>query len=52
MKLRTVEILDCKKITSIEEIKLILDEMNITILGDCIYYDKLKHLIKDTEKPK
>ena len=52
MELKKSEILDCKKITSIEEIKLILDALNITILKDCIYYEKLKHLIKDTEKDK
>ena len=39
------EELDCKKITSIEEIKLILDALNMTIRTDCIHYNKLKHLI-------
>ena len=50
MEFRTAETLDCKKITSIEEIKLILDSLSVTILKDCIYYDKLKHLIKYTIK--
>lgn len=38
--------IDCTKITSIEEIKLILDSLNLYMNEDCIHYDKLKHLLK------
>tara|TARA_R110002124_G_scaffold213639_1_gene379718 strand:+ start:814 stop:960 length:147 start_codon:yes stop_codon:yes gene_type:complete len=38
--------LDCKKITSLEEVKLILDALKPTMKEDCEHYDKLKHLLK------
>lgn len=38
--------LDCKKITTIEEIKLILDAFKISVNKDCKHYEKLKHLKK------
>jgi|TARA_B110000259_G_C13744880_1_gene294007 hypothetical protein len=38
--------IDCKKITTIEEIKLILDSLDLHMGKDCPHYDKLKHLLK------
>lgn len=42
--------IDCKKIKSLEEVKLILDSLNLSIGEECPQYDKLKHLIEDDEE--
>jgi DNA-directed RNA polymerase len=42
-----MEKLDCKKITSLEEVKLILDSLDLHINEKNPHYDKLKHLIED-----
>lgn len=36
---------DCTKITSLEEVKLILDCLNLYMYSDSPHYEKLKHLI-------
>jgi len=41
--------LDCTKITTIEEIALILENLVISIGEDCKDYDKLKHLLADDD---
>jgi len=41
--------LDCTKITTIEEIALILECIVISINEDCEHYDKLKHLLVDED---
>jgi len=41
--------LDCTKITTIEEIALILENLVISIGEDCKDYDKLKHLLVDED---
>tara|TARA_R110000851_G_scaffold72400_1_gene160413 strand:- start:88 stop:228 length:141 start_codon:yes stop_codon:yes gene_type:complete len=46
MELITKKKLDCKKIKSIEDVKLILNAMNLYIANTCEDYDKLKHLFK------
>tara|TARA_R110000796_G_scaffold215630_1_gene331614 strand:+ start:180 stop:326 length:147 start_codon:yes stop_codon:yes gene_type:complete len=38
--------MDCTKITSLEEVKLILDSLELFMKEDCPHYDKLKHLLK------
>lgn len=37
--------LDCTKITTLDEVKLILDSLNLHIYPNCKHYEKLKHLI-------
>jgi hypothetical protein len=37
--------MDCTKITSLEEVKLILDCLNLYISSDAPHFEKLKHLI-------
>ena len=39
--------LDCKKITTVEEIALILELFGVYIDESCEYYEKLKHLIDE-----
>ena len=41
--------LDCTKITTIEEIALILEGLIINIGEEHKYYEKLKHLIGDED---
>ena len=38
--------IDCSKITCFDEVRLILDSLNLHMSEDCPHYDKLKHLIK------
>ena len=38
--------IDCTKITSLEEVKLILDSLKLFMGEDCDNYDRLKHLLK------
>lgn len=42
--------LDCRKITTIKEIALILHNLNIEISEDCEDFDDLKHLLSNNEK--
>ena len=39
--------MDCTKITTLEEVKLILASLNLHIKTDAEHYDKLKHLVVD-----
>ena len=39
--------IDCKKITSIQEIILILDSLDLHMDESCEHWDKLKHLLED-----
>lgn len=39
--------LDCTKITSIEEIKLILEALDLSISVDSEYFEQLKHLVEE-----
>ena len=50
MEFKTKKILDCKKIKSIEDVKLILNAMNLYIDNTSENYDELEHLFKDKEQ--
>jgi len=39
--------LDCMKITSLEEVKFILDSLDLNMSSDCKYYEQLKHLKRE-----
>jgi hypothetical protein len=39
--------IDCNKITTIKEIKMILDSLDLHMDNSCPHYEQLKHLIKD-----
>ena len=42
--------LDCTKIISLEEVKLILDGLDLYMEPDCLYYEQLIHLERDDTK--
>ena len=50
MEFKIKKRLDCKKIKSIEDVKLILDGMNLYIDNTSENYDELKHLFKELEE--
>ena len=45
--METMKKIDCTKITTLEEVKLILASLDLHININAEHYDKLKHLVVD-----
>ena len=45
--METMKKIDCTKITTLEEVKLILSSLDLHININAEHYDKLKHLVVD-----